>query len=332
MADEEFPGVPTLGYLSPVYLGLLVVGGQILLPILIVVFLFAKDVLRHPSLTNFLFSWVLYSISYSMLKYSNAEETNDTQHPVCLAQSALIHSTPIMAGVAGLIVIIQVWATFVFPTHTALGINWSRSTLLTTILVIPYVVLILFTAVSAIVAYKHPETVTMVNGLYCTTSYPSFRYVTPAISAALLLLVLGFEVAIGIRYYHMWRQISDVFPLANRKASTSLVLRVTLFNAFSLVVFVASIFMATKGVQLNAFPYMINASVPLAAAVVFGTQKDLWIFFTCGTMGKRSQLSTSQSIPSAHPLEPLRHSELGEVSALSSSSVSFGPMQTSGVV
>lgn len=66
------------------------------LPILIVVFLFAKHVSRHPTLTNFLFSWVLYSVSYSLLKYSTVEATQDTQSVICLVQSALIHGTPIM--------------------------------------------------------------------------------------------------------------------------------------------------------------------------------------------------------------------------------------------
>lgn len=49
-------------------------------------------------------------------------------------------------------------------------------------------------------------------------------------------------VAIGIRYYKMSRQITTVFPLANRTTSKSLLVRVTIFNLGTVVVFAYVLF------------------------------------------------------------------------------------------
>lgn len=53
--------------ISSLYLACLIGGGQVGLPILIATFLFAKKVYRHPTLINFCITWVIYSVSYSML-------------------------------------------------------------------------------------------------------------------------------------------------------------------------------------------------------------------------------------------------------------------------
>lgn len=43
-------------------------------------------------------------------------------------------------------------------------------------------------------------------------------------------------VIIGVRYFLMWKHISRVFPLAERKTSPSLCIRVALFNLYSVIV------------------------------------------------------------------------------------------------
>ena len=50
-----------------VFLVLQVVGGQVLLPLLVLAIIFSKKVSRHPIFTNFCFSWIVSSIFYSLL-------------------------------------------------------------------------------------------------------------------------------------------------------------------------------------------------------------------------------------------------------------------------
>lgn len=56
-----------LEHLTPLYLALQIIGGQIGLPIIITTILFSKRISRHPTLINFCITWVIYSISYCIL-------------------------------------------------------------------------------------------------------------------------------------------------------------------------------------------------------------------------------------------------------------------------
>ena len=41
-------------------------------------------------------------------------------------------------------------------------------------------------------------------------------------------------VAIGLRYFFMWKHITTVFPLADRSTSPAIAVRLTLFNVYSI--------------------------------------------------------------------------------------------------
>jgi len=264
---------PDLSHLTPLFLALHI-PSQVGLAILILTFLFAKNISRHPTLINFCFSWVIYSLSYCILIYSGKKASTSPPGIVCRAQAALIHGAPTMASVAGLAVVVQIWSTLRAPEHwsTSTGPQWPWSTSLTLTLALPYVVFFAFTTASAVLGNKYPETVDDSNGLYCTIHKSPFRlHGVPLFTAAVLALVIGFEVAMGIRYCRLWTRISNAFPLADRRPSMSLVLRVTLFNFYSLIALTSSVFFLSD--TLIAWPYMVCATIPLGAVLVFGTQK-----------------------------------------------------------
>lgn len=55
------------GHLATSFFALHITGGYILLPILILTFLFSKRVRRPPTVINFCVAWSIFSISYSLL-------------------------------------------------------------------------------------------------------------------------------------------------------------------------------------------------------------------------------------------------------------------------
>jgi len=54
-------------HLQPIYLVLLIAGGQVGLPLVIVTLLFSKKAIRHPILINFFCTWIIYSVVFCLL-------------------------------------------------------------------------------------------------------------------------------------------------------------------------------------------------------------------------------------------------------------------------
>ncbi|KAH6916981.1 hypothetical protein BKA70DRAFT_1417760 [Coprinopsis sp. MPI-PUGE-AT-0042] len=279
LAPRDMPPIPDLGHLAPVFLTLHIVGGQIILPILVATCAWSKSVIRHPTLINFLSTWIIHSVCSCLLLYSKEPIHTSPAGPICFAQSALTHGTLTMCASSGLMVVIQAWSMFHQPE---LGSNrWLFSPGLVAKLAFPYIVFVVYTVTTAILQHYHPEDVKAPNGLYCSLYKDPFRrYAVTMYCVASLGLVILIELAIAIRYYYTWRQIATVFPLANRNTSTSLVVRLTLFNIYSFVALSAGICFATnRSVQ---WPYLVQASLPLGVALVFGSQKDFlraWCFW-----------------------------------------------------
>ncbi|KAF9041730.1 hypothetical protein BDZ89DRAFT_314901 [Hymenopellis radicata] len=274
------------GHLKYIYIALHIAGAQIGLPILILTFALSKSILRHPTVVNLWITWVIYSVSYCILLYSGQSGTSYPPTALCLAQSALIHGGPPMSGIAGLMVVYQIWHAFKEPVQfhgASPHRRWSLNVKIC--LGIPYVVLVAFTIASAVLGAKYPEKVYISSsGLYCTIhNLGAFsRYGVPVFCAAAMGLVIILEGVILVRYYRMWSQISRGFPLATRRTSLSLILRVVLFSLYSVVVFCVAISFMSDYSRTVAWPYMVEASVPLCAVVIFGSQRDLfgvWCFW-----------------------------------------------------
>lgn len=67
LAPREIPPIPDLGHLAPVFLTLHIIGGQIILPILVATCICSKTVMRHPTLINFLSTWIIHSVCSCLL-------------------------------------------------------------------------------------------------------------------------------------------------------------------------------------------------------------------------------------------------------------------------
>ena len=64
--EDDFP-VPGTGSLLATYVGLHIAGGHIGMPVLVLLFLCSKHVQRPITVINFCITWIVYSISYSLL-------------------------------------------------------------------------------------------------------------------------------------------------------------------------------------------------------------------------------------------------------------------------
>jgi len=107
------------------------------------------------------------------------------------------------------------------------------------------------------------------NGLYCSLNVDGFsRYMIPAYCAALMLGLLGFEIAIFVKYWKTRTNASRAFTLLKRDLPFSFLVRMSLFSLASVMVLSVGVFFISD--DLIPYPYMLQATLPLLAVVVFG--------------------------------------------------------------
>ncbi|KAF9567029.1 hypothetical protein CPC08DRAFT_758652 [Agrocybe pediades] len=284
MAVEPSPQiVPSFhGQLRPVYLTIYATGGLLGLPLLIATSFFSTRIPRQPILINFYFTWVFTSISYTIVAFHGT--VAEASHLLCSAQAALINGTPTMSGVATFLVVFQIWRTFRDPLEQRVyrgRCGCSEKATLIIMLSLPYIVFFIFLIISIVLQIKFPDSLDRRNGLYCTImGVPFRRWSVPMFSIALLLLMIVFESSIALRYYRARKRIVSSFPLAHRSTSRGLVIRISLFNLYLFVTFGASIVFVTG--KAKAWPYMIQAGLPLVAFLLFASQKNVlmaWCFW-----------------------------------------------------
>jgi hypothetical protein len=163
----------------------------------------------------------------------------------------------IRVATAGFVAIVQVWLKMQGPQSAYNSTSTEKKSSrmwLVLYLCVPYVVFLAFSIGSALVrififgirissesllqvGHKDFRLLDPMNGLYCSLDSNDFsRYGIPAYCTAIMLALLGFEVAILVKYWKTRTQTLKAFTLLKRDGSLSLILRVSLFSLGSVMV------------------------------------------------------------------------------------------------
>ncbi|KAJ7162082.1 hypothetical protein C8R46DRAFT_1103412 [Mycena filopes] len=250
------------------FMFLQVFGGHFGIPLVLLTAAFSKKVQRHPMLINFCVCWFIYATSFTLLLYSGTQIGPEPPLQLCIIQASFIYGTPVMTSMAGLAFVIHLW--FSLKTGASQQAQRLRSFLL---LISPYVLFLGFTVAMVILGSFNPETVSRSRYLfYCTINLPVVNAV-PGTSAIIMAMVCVFEVLIGIKLYRHHKAFKGMSRTASNGPPLHLFIRVGIFSAYSLLALVACIaFWSSSGDNL---PYIIQASLPTAAFLIFGTQGDI---------------------------------------------------------
>ncbi|KAJ4485834.1 hypothetical protein J3R30DRAFT_1413640 [Lentinula aciculospora] len=185
---EDPPFVPDLAYLWAPFIILHVLAevGSILL---LLTYFFSKNVHRPPTLVNFWITWLIYSVSYSLLLYDKQQYS----HPdtLCRVQAAMVDGSSSMVVTAGLVAVVQPPHVIYKSTSTARLKSRIRLVLC---LFVPYMVFLAFSVGTALVGRKNFLLTNPMNGLYCSLDVDGFsRYAIPAYCIVVMTCLLGFE-------------------------------------------------------------------------------------------------------------------------------------------
>ncbi|KAJ7343106.1 hypothetical protein DFH08DRAFT_871729 [Mycena albidolilacea] len=248
------------------FMFLQIFGGHLGIPIVLLTTVFSKTIQRRPVLINFLVTWVIYATAYTLLLYTGKQTGPEPPKPLCIAQAAFVYGATVMTSAAGLAFVIHLW--FSLKTGKKMTGRWHILLLLS-----PYILFVAFSITMLVAGSQNSETISRSRSLfYCSISL-HLMTVVPATTAVIMAAVVVFEVLICVRLYRHRRAFRNMARTNTGAAPLDLLIRVGIFSLYSLLAFVACIaFWVSTG---DLLPYIILASLPTVAFLMFGTQGDL---------------------------------------------------------
>jgi len=267
------------------FLCLQVLGGHLgMLMILSTIFL-SRTIVRHPVFVNFCVTWMLYSLSYSLLLYTGQILNPSPNFALCVTQSAMIYGAPVMSSMSVLVFVLHLHLVIKDDVEKTVS-SWKRLRLIT-MLAAPYAVYLLVFTIALFAGNARPERVHR-SSLYCTLDVPSITMLAAGISAAGILIALVIETLSAIAIYRHWR----TFRNYKIGISVSTLIRSVIVLLISVVALATCLAFVAN--TTSAVPNFILACLPLSAFLVFGTQMDfLHAWFFCWRRTGRSEAQSS---------------------------------------
>ncbi|CAL1717351.1 unnamed protein product [Somion occarium] len=233
--------------------------------------IFSRRVIRHSTWLNFCVTWVIFSISYTLLFFAGQQRSSlQTAYPLCLTQASLIYGAPVLYVIC---TIVCPWtrALILFKIHKPS----PYQTLL--LLIVPYILWFSAVIAALVSGVKFPETVSRNfddGGLYCeiTTGIPG-RIVAVLVGIA-LVLAFTLEIMLGVTLRKNWA----AFEGHHSKLPMSMIIRVAVFVGVSVLAFSTVFVFLSRQFSVSN---VVLSLLPFFSFVTFATQKDLlsvWTF------------------------------------------------------
>lgn len=269
--------------------------GHVLLPLLVATFFVSRTVTRRPTVINVCCTWIVSSVSASLLLYVGRETGLDPNQELCIAQSALLSGVLPMTTTACLALVYHAW-TLLNRAGPQDASKRAGSLVNALLLGVPYVFFAMFTAIAAKLGTDYPTRVSRVQKyFYCSIDLAPFNYAVAILSAlacfgAIALYGSSGKTAAMVRRRReltrmfltyaahlvicLWRARRSLMPFAPpANISVDFCVRIGVFAVCMLTATLAKL--VSLGDLNTVFPDMFMASVGLAVFFIFGTQMDV---------------------------------------------------------
>jgi len=273
----------------------LYVAGSALMTLLLVASdLRRKNVLRGPKLDHndvrrpsmwftAVGSWIAFSISFCLLLGNQIGPP--PPHGICLTQAIFIYSSPVFCAFSAVAFLLQVHLSMSRPRGCPLPTLYQLA-----LYAIAFLVPLGIVLEALVLGLIHPSWVQRAqNGMYCNFSSGIWK-ISGGLVLCALIAVLVLEVMISLSFLRAAQ--------ASRKASQALVdtleINIEEFHRQTIsghvlvriLGFTLCVLVAISCSLIQYLPYRIHihfgtvnivqATLPCCAALIFGTQKDIW--------------------------------------------------------
>jgi len=237
----------------------------------------SRSISRHPTWFSFIFSWILSTVSYTLLFWGGKLAGPEPEYSFCLIQGTMVYAAPPFTAATTLALVIQIWFLVRSVVTSTSPISGRMSPLFSTILlVVPYILYVSVLVGTLIMGIQKPPIVRRVSsGMYCGFSDKMPGRLSTFLVALIMIPTVVLEVLVCYALYRQW----ELFK--RQKDALSMILRVVFFTCFGIMAIVFSLiffFDVHHGAELN----VTISLLPVVFTLVFGTQTDLirvWMFW-----------------------------------------------------
>ncbi|KAJ4466006.1 hypothetical protein J3R30DRAFT_3720873 [Lentinula aciculospora] len=240
---------------------------------------------RHLAWYNFLASWIISSLSYSLLLFAgqidlSGDKKSGVPFGLCVFQSSVVYAAPPLTAATMLGMVAQIW----FGAHSMLFNKpmVAQKLLTQIVLILPYILFIGISAEALAFGLTHPDSVRVTgSGMYCNSGLTIPGRISAGVVAVVLLPVVIIEIFIVTSLRKYWSIFKNPDTSQSRINMLSMMIRVLLFSVFGILALGLSVFFfftIHHGAALN----IVIAFIPVMAVFTFASQKDLldvWMFW-----------------------------------------------------
>ncbi|EJD03173.1 uncharacterized protein FOMMEDRAFT_156547 [Fomitiporia mediterranea MF3/22] len=283
------------------FFAILIIGGHIGIPLILLTISLCKKLQRHPLLLGFLTSWVLYTTSFCLLLYTGHQYDDEKPLALCITQLSMVYGSAISTPLSGLALISNVCTItslrdfeggtytevrfglglvksgeVIVSQQTILRKSWMKGMNLAKsfqLLIIPYAAFVLVAVFFAIEVSQEQSSIDRSqNSLYCARSNEQG---VPYISTIIILACVVFEILIIWKLVKLRRKFEVSKDKLKADMSVRLFIRTGIFTIYGGLSLLAAVQFWFESRSNFMFAHIIQASMPFAAFLIFGTQKDL---------------------------------------------------------
>ncbi|KAJ7759248.1 hypothetical protein B0H16DRAFT_633590 [Mycena metata] len=206
--------------------------GLILLVVVILPPLFARNLRRSKLWFAFMGSWMLYCVAFLLLiEYQLGPEP---PFGLCMLQASLIHAVPAFATLTGVCFIVDIYCAM---RLSLLPSNWIPVKRTKFLITLPLVAFFGIVIISLVIGLQdHANVSREPNNMFCHINTGVPTLVSAVLSAWSIFLAIGFEISAGIMIYsHSHRTSMTDKPPTDAHIAPGMLIRISLFSLLTLL-------------------------------------------------------------------------------------------------
>ncbi|KAJ7639853.1 hypothetical protein DFH06DRAFT_1217351 [Mycena polygramma] len=233
---------------------------------------------RTPAWYMFMAAWMVFCLSYFLI--AGQQVGAEPLFGVCVTQAALIYAAPPLTSCVSLSFLLQLHST----VSAVLRHGKSSRTRTIVMQTFPIAVhVIIFVEALVVGLSNRVEVARNTSGMFCHITNAFQAKVTAIVVILAMLTMLVYEVLTIILLFRNWTAFQRLRVRSNDAVSLPLMIRITVFSFLPMVAMaISSISFLPSSPILEAQMNLIIAVLPVAAAIIFGTQRDIlnaWMFW-----------------------------------------------------
>ncbi|KAK0443892.1 uncharacterized protein EV420DRAFT_1013207 [Desarmillaria tabescens] len=309
--DSDSPGLAVLIYDILSFLGFFFLLA-VLLPAA-----FSKKIKRRRTWFSLIISWMMFAFSYLCL-VGNQSGGDEPHFGTCLFQTLLVYSVPPLVASTGFYFILDMYLEL---RNTIFRGSDVSSAYRDSMVLTPWVLWVLMIMTTAFLINDPTQISRESTDMYCHSNTGAQLAVTLCVTFPLAASCILLEVLMAHLLYRHWTIfrrycVDKASDSRSGRISLSMIIRIFCFTSVPLAALGLASFVAAHQMESNATWNILLASLPILAALSFGTQKDIiraWMFCFPSRRDTKKHIETPSYRHLSSPIfSPLPSPGLGE--------------------